>query len=464
MRAAGDRGRRPRPGGDRRRTARPAGWCAPDDVRRARRRARRGRQPPDGAPPPRRRGAREVARERYAWPALAERRGRGLRGRSAPRLTRMLYSLYIFRRPIALLPFRLRLRAHRPRTGSTPCTARPRPTEPVGLYDPSYEHDACGVAFVARLDGEPSHETVQRAIVALENLEHRGAAGADPNTGDGAGILLQLPDELLRGLVGDDLPPPGPLRRRRSASCPRTTSAAPSSRRCSTEHGRGRGPARRRLARRPGRQGLRRHHRQLLRAATSSSSWSAAATRSCAERPGRVRAQALRDPPRGRAGRRARTSSCPSFSSRTIVYKGMLTAPQLLGYYPDLQDERAKTALALVHSRFSTNTFPSWELAHPYRYDRPQRRDQHAARQRQLDARPRVAARLRAVRRRPREGAADRAPGRLGLGDVRQRARAARARGPLAPARGDDDGPRGLRGPRRPARAPARASTPSTRA
>ena len=85
----------------------------------------------------------------------------------------------------------------------------PRPTGQVGLYDPQYEHDACGVAFVARLNGEPSHETVQRAIVALENLEHRGAAGADPNTGDGAGILLQMPDALMRGLVGRDLPPPG---------------------------------------------------------------------------------------------------------------------------------------------------------------------------------------------------------------------------------------------------------------
>ena len=84
-----------------------------------------------------------------------------------------------------------------------------RPTGPVGLYDPRYEHDACGVAFVARLSGDPSHETVQRAIVALENLEHRGAAGADPNTGDGAGILLQMPDELMRGLVGDELPPQG---------------------------------------------------------------------------------------------------------------------------------------------------------------------------------------------------------------------------------------------------------------
>ena len=84
-----------------------------------------------------------------------------------------------------------------------------RPSGPVGLYDPSYEHDACGVAMVAKLDGKPSHETVERAIVALENLEHRGAAGADPNTGDGAGILLQMPDELMRGVVGAELPAAG---------------------------------------------------------------------------------------------------------------------------------------------------------------------------------------------------------------------------------------------------------------
>ena len=114
---------------------------------------------------------------------------------------------------------------------------RQRPTEPVGLYDPGYEHDACGVAFVARLSGEPSHETVQRAITALENLEHRGAAGADPNTGDGAGMLLQLPDELLRGVIGAELPPAGRYGvavcflpqerrapRRRSSSCSPTRS------------------------------------------------------------------------------------------------------------------------------------------------------------------------------------------------------------------------------------------------
>src|ERR1700759_4907078 len=79
----------------------------------------------------------------------------------------------------------------------------------VGLYDPAYEHDACGVAFVARLDGVRSHETVARALTALENLEHRGAAGADADTGDGAGILVQMPDAFLRGLGGLRLPPHG---------------------------------------------------------------------------------------------------------------------------------------------------------------------------------------------------------------------------------------------------------------
>jgi glutamate synthase domain-containing protein 1 len=84
-----------------------------------------------------------------------------------------------------------------------------RPNGRIGLYDPAYEHDACGVAMVAKLDAVPSHETVERAILALENLEHRGAAGADPNTGDGAGMLLQLPDEFLRGVIEQELPAPG---------------------------------------------------------------------------------------------------------------------------------------------------------------------------------------------------------------------------------------------------------------
>ena len=84
-----------------------------------------------------------------------------------------------------------------------------QPPKAVGLYDPRFEHDACGVGMVARLDNEPTHEVVERAIAALENLEHRGASGADPHTGDGAGILMQMPDELLRAVVEFELPPAG---------------------------------------------------------------------------------------------------------------------------------------------------------------------------------------------------------------------------------------------------------------
>src|SRR5436190_239373 len=86
---------------------------------------------------------------------------------------------------------------------------RTKPPGATGLYDPSYEHDACGVAFVAKLRGEPTHAIVEQALVALSNLEHRGAAGADAHTGDGAGILIQLPDAFLRAVAPAELPEPG---------------------------------------------------------------------------------------------------------------------------------------------------------------------------------------------------------------------------------------------------------------
>jgi glutamate synthase domain-containing protein 2/glutamate synthase domain-containing protein 1/glutamate synthase domain-containing protein 3 len=238
-----------------------------------------------------------------------------------------------------------------------------RPTEPIGLYDPTYEHDACGVAFVAKLDGHATHETIRRAIVALENLEHRGAAGADPNTGDGAGILVQMPDELMRGLVGGDLPPPG-----RYGVC---------------------------VCFLPQDEEKRAAFEQLLEDTVEAEGQRVVGWRDVPVDKDYVGITANYFAPyikhlvvaaQGelehdqdaferklyvirRVAELAAGAELviPSFSSRTIVYKGMLTAPQLMGYFPDLQDPRAKSALALVHSRFSTNTFPSWELAHPYR-------------------------------------------------------------------------------------------------
>src|SRR4051794_30727843 len=250
-----------------------------------------------------------------------------------------------------------------PQTGAPNLTWMPRPTQPVGLYDPTYEHDACGVAFVAKLDGTPSHETIQRAIVALENLEHRGAAGADPNTGDGAGILIQMPDELIRGLVGQDLPPPGAY-----GVCvcflPQDDERRAELEQLLEETVRAEGqrvvgwrdiPVDKDYV------GITANWfapyvKQLVVAAEGG----LAADPDAFER----KLYVIRRMAEIAAGPEL---VIPSFSSRTIVYKGMLTSPQLLGYFPDLQDPRTKSALALVHSRFSTNTFPSWELAHPYR-------------------------------------------------------------------------------------------------
>ncbi len=239
----------------------------------------------------------------------------------------------------------------------------PRPTRPVGLYDPQYEHDACGVAFVARLNGEPSHETVRRAVVALENLEHRGAAGADPNTGDGAGILLQMPDELVRGVVGEALPAAGtygvcvcflPQDADRRAELEALLEKAV------TDEGQ-RVVGWRDIPVDKDYVGITANfYAPYIKHLVVAAEGALATDQDAFER----KLYVIRRVAELAAGPEL---VIPSFSSRTVVYKGMLTAPQLLGYYPDLQDARTKSALALVHSRFSTNTFPSWELAHPYR-------------------------------------------------------------------------------------------------
>jgi glutamate synthase (NADPH/NADH) large chain/glutamate synthase (ferredoxin) len=239
-----------------------------------------------------------------------------------------------------------------------------QPPQAVGLYDPRFEHDACGVGMVARLDNVPTHEVVTWAVEALENLEHRGASGADPKTGDGAGILMQMPDELLRAVVDFELPEAGLYG---VLMCFLPTDE---------QERRGLEELLERTVRAEG--------QQLL-------GWRDVPV--CPEHTGRV-AGACRPFIRqlfvGASGAQAEDRDAferklyvirrvvelqarhpglyiASSSSRTINYKGMLISYQLAAFYPDLRDERCKSALALVHSRFSTNTFPSWELAHPYR-------------------------------------------------------------------------------------------------
>ncbi len=228
-----------------------------------------------------------------------------------------------------------------------------------GLYDPRFEHDACGVGFVARLDARPTHEAISRALTVLEHLEHRGAAGADAATGDGAGILCQLPDAFLRAVAGFELPA-----RYGVAVCFLPRDAA---RRSELE--------------------------QLLEQTVAAEGQRVLGWRDVPVddaymgRHAAVFAPVIRQLFVGAANgleadgferklyviRRVAELAAgadlvvPTFSSKTLVYKGMLTAAQLRGFYPDLSDERFTSALALVHSRFSTNTFPSWELAHPYR-------------------------------------------------------------------------------------------------
>ena len=231
-----------------------------------------------------------------------------------------------------------------------------------GLYDPTYEHDACGVAFVARLGAPASHEVISRALWALEHLEHRGAEGADADTGDGAGILIQLPDELLRDEVPFELPEPG---RYGVAVCflPDDEFAR--------EH------AERLIVETVEAEGQHVLGWRDVPVDPEHCGTAAAAAAPCIRQLFVGAADDVEDQDAferrlyviRRVIERVELPglAIATLSSRTVVYKGMLTAPQLSQYFPDLKDERVISRMALVHSRFSTNTFPSWELAHPYR-------------------------------------------------------------------------------------------------
>ncbi len=227
--------------------------------------------------------------------------------------------------------------------------------ETQGLYDPAAEKDACGLAMVATLRGTAGHDIVETALSALRNLEHRGAVGSDAGTGDGAGILTQLPDEFFRQVVDFELPTFGSY-----GTGLAFLSQDSKAERLSFEQ----------IAKSEGLKVL---------------GWRTVPTRpdvlgdlARAAMPvieqvfvaGVVSGLELERKLFRTRKRSEREVGIyfPSLSMRTIVYKGMVTTLQLEPFYPDLSDERFKSKLALVHSRFSTNTFPSWPLAHPFRF------------------------------------------------------------------------------------------------
>ncbi len=238
----------------------------------------------------------------------------------------------------------------------------PNPDLPArqGLYDPSYEHDACGVAFVVDVHGRRSHDLVAKGLTALRNLDHRGASGSDPETGDGAGILVQVPDAFLREVVDFPLPDPGGY-----AVGLAFLPVDPGVRDTAIR-------AVKRIVREEGLAVV------GWRPVPVDSGVVGVAARSVEP----VMRQLFVTDPAGATGIELdRKALCarkriereagvyfPSLSSRTLVYKGMLTTHQLGAYFHDLDDARFASAIVLVHSRFSTNTFPSWPLAHPYRF------------------------------------------------------------------------------------------------
>ncbi|WP_107765793.1 glutamate synthase large subunit [Nocardioides terrigena] len=233
--------------------------------------------------------------------------------------------------------------------------------EAQGLYDPRHEHDACGVAFVATLTGVASHDIVAKALTALRNLDHRGAAGAETNSGDGAGILMQVPDAFLRAVVDFDLPA------QRSyavgtAFIPGDEAAVTATRARIEE-----------IATEEGLTVLGWREVPVDPSTLGATAISVMPTfvqlfvSGSAKRVSGMALERLAFCLRKRAEHETDVYF-PSLSSRTLAYKGMLTTDQLDHFFPDLVDERIASAMAVVHSRFSTNTFPSWPLAHPFRF------------------------------------------------------------------------------------------------
>jgi glutamate synthase (NADPH/NADH) large chain len=243
-----------------------------------------------------------------------------------------------------------------------------------GLYSTANEHDACGVGFVAHIKGEKSHGIVQQALKILENLDHRGAVGADKLMGDGAGILIQLPDLLYRAEMahqGVELPPPGeygvgmiflPKEHASRLACEQEMERAIKAE-GQVLLGWRDVPVNRDMPMSP----TVREKEPILRQVFIGRG-SDVIVQDALERKLYVIRKTASAAIQNLKLKHSKEYYVPSMSSRTVVYKGLLLADQVGTYYRDLQDPRCVSALGLVHQRFSTNTFPEWPLAHPYRY------------------------------------------------------------------------------------------------
>ena len=240
-----------------------------------------------------------------------------------------------------------------------------------GLYDPAFEHDACGVAFVVDMHGRPTHNLVELGIAALGNLEHRGASGSEPNTGDGAGLLIQIPDAYYRAVVDFALPEAGayatgigflPSSSAETDLAEKAIAAIVADeglevigwREVATDASMIGASARAVMP----------SFRQVFIAGHGLGGTDGLSGIDLDRRVFIARKRVEKEVVSA-SGEKVYFSS---LSARTIVYKGMLTTPQLKNFFTELSDERIESALCLVHSRFSTNTFPSWPLAHPYRF------------------------------------------------------------------------------------------------
>ncbi|MBZ5723995.1 MAG: glutamate synthase large subunit [Acidobacteriia bacterium] len=246
---------------------------------------------------------------------------------------------------------------------STPTVTTGLP-ERQGLYDPTHEHDACGIGFVAHIKGHKSHDIIVKGIQVLINLTHRGACGCDPETGDGAGVLIQIPHRFFArecAQLGFTLPPEGeygvgmtflPVEPQHRLECEGIIERIVREEGLTVLGWRDtpiNGDAIGRVAR-----ASQPYIQQIFVAR------SRGVTEDQLERKLYI--------VRKRVETEARDCYIPSLSARTIVYKGLLLAPQIAHFYPELADPEVASALCLVHQRFSTNTFPTWPLAHPYRY------------------------------------------------------------------------------------------------